>query len=673
MRFDDYEIPLALDYKPMYAKPYAIPRSQETKAKEVIQRLINAVVLEQIYDSEMASPAFDYRLLNKFLRRRPYYVPRIREILMRLTKAKCISTFDANLGYYARRLANQSRPITAFCLPFGKFQYKRLPMGISTAPDECQIHPQKQHDEEHLEHLEHLCIVFERLERFNVILNGKKCHILREEVDYLGYTLSPEGIKPHAKKIQAIQQIVVPRNRKELRRFLGMISYYRDMVPNKSMLCKPLHRFTSSNVPFTWLLIDTEAFGAIQRAFAEAVLLSFPYLDKPFQLYADASGSQLGGPVMQDTKIIACYSRTLTKHQINYTTMELELLSIVELLREYRTILLGFPVVVNTDHKNLIYPIESSLRVKRWKLLLVEYRLSMRYIEGMNNVGADVFSRIRFTTDESKSLFDEMCAASDEVECIMHGPVLRDHQDADEMQLGKRVIVPDSLRDDIISWYHRNLGHPAIGVQPDKESLTKAESFDRDWHCRYPLPRKVVHDQRPEFTGEEFQELLRSYGINVQPIAAKNPQANAICERMHLEIGTVLRCHEGAGWRKVIYYPVFAVRASYHSILNASPGQLVFGQDMISSQLHDANWSYLSKRRFNAFLADNDRENDKRLEHFYKAGDQVLLRIPKHFRSKLKREADGPFPIKTVHDNDTVTLDKGTIQQQVSFRRIFPR
>lgn len=244
-------------------------------------------------------------------------------------------------------------------------------------------------DEE--EHLEHLRIV-EHLARYDVTLNGKRCYILREELDYLGYTLSAEGIKPQAKKIQAIQQIAVPRSRKKLRQFLGMINYYRDMVPSKTTLCKPLHRFTSSKVPFTWLHSDTETFRTIQRAFAEAILLYFPDFDKPFQLYADASGTQPGGLVVQETKILACYSRILNKHQLNYTTMELELLFIVELLREFRTMLLGFPVVVQTDHKNLIYPTETSLRVKRWKLLLSEYRLTLHYIKGEKNVGVDAFS-----------------------------------------------------------------------------------------------------------------------------------------------------------------------------------------------------------------------------------------------------------------------------------------
>ena len=127
-----------------------------------------------------------------------------------------------------------------------------------------------------------------------------------------------------------------------------------------------------------------------------------------------------------------------------------------------------------------------------------------------------------------------------------------------------------------------------VAVQPNKESLTTAESFDREWLCRYPRPRQVVHDQGLEFTGEEFQELLRSYGLKSKPITAKNPQKNEICERVYLDLLNVIRCHTGADRKKVIHYAAFAVRASYHSILNASPGQLIFGQDMILRQLHEA-------------------------------------------------------------------------------------
>ncbi|OWZ04540.1 LOW QUALITY PROTEIN: hypothetical protein PHMEG_00023540 [Phytophthora megakarya] len=198
-----------------------------------------------------------------------------------------------------------------------------------------------------------------------------------------------------------------------------------------------------------------------------------------------------------------------------------------------------------------------------------------------------------------------------------------------------------------------------VGVQPDEESLTTAESFDREWLCRYPIPRKVVHDQGPEFTGEEFQELLRSYGITAKPITAKNSQADAICERVHLEIENILRCHEGTDWRKVIYYTAFAL--SQHPQCFSWPTRLWTRHDLTPIARR-----YLSKRRFNAILVDNDRENDKRLEHFYKPGDQVMLRIPKHFRAKVKRVADGAFPIKTENDNGTMILGKGTSLQQLA-------
>lgn len=127
MRFEDYELPIQPNYKLVHAKCYPIARSQDDKVKLEIQQLIDADVLERIYDGEMASPAFliskpdgslqllnVFRGLNKYLRRSPYYVPRIREILMRLANAKCLSTFDTNYGYYARRLARKSRPLRLF-------------------------------------------------------------------------------------------------------------------------------------------------------------------------------------------------------------------------------------------------------------------------------------------------------------------------------------------------------------------------------------------------------------------------------------------------------------------------------------------------------------------------------------------------------------------------------
>lgn len=117
----------------------------------------------------------------------------------------------------------------------------------------------------------------------------------------------------------------------------------------------------------------------------------------------------------------------------------------------------------------------------------------------------------------------------------------------------------------------------AVDCEPDKQAFTAAESFDGEWLCHYLRPRQSNHNQGTEFTGEEFQEMLDIYSIKAKTMITKNPQANAICGRVHLEILNVIRCHESAEWKKVIHYAAFSVRASYHSILNASPGQLFFG------------------------------------------------------------------------------------------------
>ena len=113
------------------------------------------------------------------------------------------------------------------------------------------------------------------------------------------------------------------------------------------------------------------------------------------------------------------------------------------------------------------------------------------------------------------------------------------------------------------------------------------------------------------------------------------------------------------------------MRSSYHSILNASPGQPLFGQDIITRQLYNANWSNLSKGRFNAILADNDRENCRRLEHFYNTGVHVMFRVPKKLRVILHAVATGPFIIRHVHNIGTVTIEKVKTTRGVSIRRVF--
>ncbi|GMF14583.1 unnamed protein product [Phytophthora lilii] len=166
-----------------------------------------------------------------------------------------------------------------------------------------------------------------------------------------------------------------------------------------------------------------------------------------------------------------------------------------------------------------------------------------------------------------------------------------------------------------------------------KEKKTSAVTA-RVWLCRYPRPKPVVHDQGSEFTGDEFQLLLSSMVIKDKPITAKNPQANAMCEPVHLEIMNIIRVRPDLNGQLEVAldFAAYAIRASYHSVLRVSPAQLLFGEDMITRQLHFANWNFLSKQRFMAIMQDNERENMARLQHS-RVGDHVMLRIPTRKRT----------------------------------------
>jgi hypothetical protein len=257
------------------------------------------------------------------------------------------------------------------------------------------------------DHLNHLHQVFQRLQEYDITLNPKKCLFLCQEVDYLGFILTTQGIKPQSKKVDAILKL----------RFLGVIQYYRERIRNKSTLTSSLTAMTSPKVPFKWTSAHLDTFKQIKNALAKAVLLVYPDFKQPFHVYPDASGKQLGGLIMQGSNIIACFSRTLSTPQKNYTS--------------YRHLLLGHKIIVHTDHKNLLYPTENSLRVKRWKLLLEEYQPEMHFIKGVKNIGADSFSRLSWETSvQPSNNLDELFSVEEE-EFLLKGEVLKAHQKKD--------------------------------------------------------------------------------------------------------------------------------------------------------------------------------------------------------------------------------------------------
>ncbi|MGH7954378.1 MAG: integrase, partial [Gloeomargaritales cyanobacterium] len=214
----------------------------------------------------------------------------------------------------------------------------------------------------------------------------------------------------------------------------------------------------------------------------------------------------------------------------------------------------------------------------------------------------------------------------------------------------------------------------------DKDAETVALMLDRQWFSRYPRPLFCVYDNGSEFLGFEFQEMLESYGVLSKSTTVRNPQANSIVERSHQVIGDMLRTQELRGAH---LYPVhkfdaiipqigFALRSTAHSSIQATPGKLVFGRDMILDRPYQPDWQSIATTKIQQIQQNNERENRRRLLHHYQIGDQVLVN---HGRPgpKLRRRTEGPFEVVRVFTNGTVAIQRNpAIRERINIRRIRP-
>ena len=114
----------------------------------------------------------------------------------------------------------------------------------------------------------------------------------------------------------------------------------------------------------------------------------------------------------------------------------------------------------------------------------------------------------------------------------------------------------------------------------------------------------------------------------------------------------------------------FAVRSTYHTTLQSTPGQLVFGRDMILNVTHEANWEYIRSRKQKLILKNNKAENAKRIPHTYAIGDKVLLR--RGNENKYETPFQGPYTITKVNENGTVRMLIKNVDDTINIRRLTP-
>lgn len=413
--------------KPVASRPYPVPMHNRQVFKDELDRLNKLGVLKPCGPSEWLTPTFivpkkdgrvrwvsDFRALNKVIKRKVHNLPIIHDILKRRPGYEFFTKLDISMQYYTFQLDDESKDLCAICTPFGIYHYVSMPMGIKIAPDIAQeimesllreldsvevfLDDVDCFDNTWSDHLATLDRVLNILQDNNFTVNPLKCEWAVNETDWLGHWLTPRGIKPWRKKIDAILKLQPPRTAPELRSFIGAVTFYRDMFRHRSHILAPLTAQAEATNKIKWTPECQTAFDQIKAILSKDCFLRYPDHNKPFHVYCDASNVQLGSVIMQEGVPVAYYSRKLNAAQRNYTVGEKELLSIVETLKEYHSMLYGCKNLhVYTDHKNNTVSKLNTQRIIHWRMFLENFGPTLHYIKGSNNTCADALSRLPFS------------------------------------------------------------------------------------------------------------------------------------------------------------------------------------------------------------------------------------------------------------------------------------
>ena len=253
------------------------------------------------------------------------------------------------------------------------------------------------------QHLERLSAVLLLLEEANMTIKLSKMTIGGATVTYLGHVVGNGEVCPKEANICAILDYPVPANRKALMRFLGMAGFYRRYCPNFARVAAPLTSLTSGKINYRWTEECQAAFNQLKMFLSNKPVLAAPNFERPFILQTDSSDIATGSVLLQEDEQgilhpVAYQSTKLNKHQVSYSTIEKELLSIVTAIKHFESYLYGASSLrIYTDHNPLTFLEKNKFanqRLLRWSLFLQPYNVTIHHIRGKDNIIADALSRI---------------------------------------------------------------------------------------------------------------------------------------------------------------------------------------------------------------------------------------------------------------------------------------
>lgn len=401
-------------------------------------------------------PCGDYRALNAISKPDRYPIPRLQDFTYGLAGKKTFARLDINRAYHNICVAPQDVEKTAIITPFGLFEFPRMSFGLRNAAQTFQrfmnntvlqgleyLKEEQEGDSSYLfcyiddviiastsaELLrKHLRLVFSKFEQFGITINLAKCCFGKSQIEFLGYSVSSEGIKPLKDKVEAIQSYPRPETVEQLRRFLGMVNFYRlhikQAAEHQAELNKFLHGAKKKDKSkITWDEKATAAFEQCKASLQSAITLAHPDNRGKLSLMCDASNTCVGAVLQQgapgETKPLGYFSKRLSEAQQKYSTYDRELLAVYLAVVHFRNMIEGREITIFTDHKPLTYAFSKigtdreTPRRTRQLLYISEFTSDIQYVNGNENPVADALTRVEAIVYPTPIDFDEVARAQE--------------------------------------------------------------------------------------------------------------------------------------------------------------------------------------------------------------------------------------------------------------------